>query len=534
MDAIMIIAAFILGFLVRQIGLPPLLGFLAAGFVLNGVGVEGGATLQGVADTGIMLLLFSIGLKVRIKNLLAPEIWAVATLHMLATIALLGAFVTVLSFTAITAFTDVGWPTALLIAFALSFSSTVFTVKALEDKGEMKAKHGQIAIGILILQDFFAVLFITLSSGKLPSPWSLSLLLLLLLRKPLLSLMRRSGHGELQILLGFLIPFATAALFEFFGLKPDLGALLIGMLLAGDAKADEMAKTIMGFKDVLLVGFFLSIGLSGMPSLSNLGTALLLTALIPVKGVLFYFLFTRFRLRARTALFTSLNLATFSEFGLIVGALAYRNKWISSEWLVIFALSISTSFICASSLNSSAYFLYQKFHHLLRRFETKERLPDDRVVSVKEVDAAVFGMGRVGSAAYGFLRERCGKNVVGIDYNHEQVCFHREQGREVYQGDATDYDFWERFEMEESSIKVLLLAMASYSANLSAVKLIRKKYPTVTVASVVAFDDQIDELKQAGADMVYNIGSEAGKGFATHICEEMAKFPLMQEISGRQ
>ena len=532
MDAIMILAAFILGFLVKQIGLPPLLGFLAAGFILNGLGVEGGVTLQEVADAGIMLLLFSIGLKVRIKNLFTPEIWAVATCHMLATVVLLGIFITFLSYTAITAFTAMEWSTALLVAFALSFSSTVFTVKVLEDKGETAAKHGQIAIGILILQDFFAVLFITLSSGKLPSPWSFSLLLLLLLRKPLLTLMRRSGHGELQILLGFLIPFATAALFEFLGIKPDLGALLVGMLLAGDPKADEMAKTIMGFKDVLLVGFFLSIGLSGMPTLSSFGTALLLTAVIPVKVVLFYLLFTRFKLRARTSLFSSLNLATYSEFGLIVGALAYKSNWISSEWLVIFALSISISFILASPLNNSARTLYQKYHYLLKGFETKDRLPDDQVVSVQGVDAAVFGMGRVGSAAYDSLRERYGTKVVGIDYDHERVCSLKKKGIDVFQGDATDYDFWERFVMEESNIKLLLLAMSSYSANLSAVKRIRKKYTAVTVASVVAFDDQIDELKQAGADLVYNIGSEAGKGFADHVCEKTGKCSLQQEIPG--
>ena len=529
MDAIMLIAAFILGFLARQIGLPPLLGFLAAGFVLNFFGIDGGETLQHVADTGIMLLLFSIGLKVRIKNLLVPEIWAVATLHLLAVIVLLGIMISLLTYTAITAFTTVNWSTALLIAFALSFSSTVFTVKILEENGAMGAKYGQTAIGILILQDFFAVLFITLSSGTLPSPWSLGLLLLVVLRKPLLSLMRRSGHGELLILLGFLIPFTTAALFDFSGIKPDLGALLVGMLLAGDQKADEIAKAIMGFKDVLLVGFFLSIGLSGLPSLSSIVTALLLAALIPVKVVLFYLLFTRFRVRARTALFSSLNLATYSEFGLIVGALAYKNEWITAEWLVIFALAISISFICASPLNSAAHTIYQRFRHLLKRYEKKERLPDDRLVSVHGIDAAVFGMGRVGSAAYSSLRERYGKRVVGIDYDHDRVCTLKEKGMEVYQGDATDYDFWERFEVEERNIKVLMLAMSSYGANLSAVKHIREKYATVPVASVVAFDDQIAELKQAGADMVYHIGSEAGKGFADHTCEEMRKSLQQQE-----
>ncbi|WP_028579546.1 cation:proton antiporter family protein [Desulfogranum japonicum] len=521
MDATMLLAAFILGFLVKQIGLPPLLGFLAAGFALHGLGVEGGPMLQRVADTGIMLLLFSIGLKVRVKNLLAAEIWAVATLHMLASVVLIGAFITLLSYTAITAFSEINWQTALLLSFALSFSSTVFTVKVLEERGEMGAKHGRIAIGILILQDFFAVLFLTLSSGKLPSPWSICLFLLPLLKRPILLLIRRSGHGELQILLGFLIPFAAATLFEVFGVKPDLGALLIGMLLADDEKADELAKTIMGFKDLLLVGFFLTIGLSGMPTLSSLGAALLITCVIPIKVILFYLFLTRFKLRARTALFSSLNLATYSEFGLIVGALASKNNWISTEWLIVFALSISVSFIFASPLNSSAHVLYQRFRFLLKYFESKERLPDDRIVSIQGIDAAVFGMGRTGTAAYEVLRERYGKHVVGVDHDQEQVSLHKDHGRIVFQGDAIDYDFWERFEIEEGGVKVLLLAMPSYTANLYASERIKQKYANVTVASVVAFDDQIAGLKKAGADLVYNINSEAGKGFANHVCEKM-------------
>ena len=70
MDPIFITIAFVLGFLVRQVGLPPLVGFLAAGFVLNGLGFEGGETLQTFADLGVTLLLFSIGLKLRLRNLL--------------------------------------------------------------------------------------------------------------------------------------------------------------------------------------------------------------------------------------------------------------------------------------------------------------------------------------------------------------------------------------------------------------------------------------------------------------------------------
>jgi predicted Kef-type K+ transport protein len=530
MDIIMIVVAFVLGFLLKQVGLPPLLGFLAAGFVLNAFGIQGGGNLHELADAGIMLLLFSIGLKVRVKSLLKPEIWAVASVHMIVTVAFLGTFIYLLSYTALSVFAGVDWQIALLIAFALSFSSTVFTVKVMEEKGEMNSKHGKIAIGILIIQDFLAVIFLTLSSGKIPSPWAVCLIGLLFLRKPILALMTRSGHGELLILLGLLIPIAGANLFELVGLKPDLGALLIGMLLAGHPKTSELAKAILSFKDFLLVGFFLTIGLSGLPSLATLGVSMLLVLAIPVKVALFYLLLTRFKLRARTATLSSISLATYSEFGLIIGALGASKGWLDNEWLVIFALSLSLTFILASPLNTASYAIYSRFHDFLRRFETKERLPDDQIVPVGDVDGVVFGMGRIGSAAYESLSKRYGKRVIGVDYDIERVKEHAATGLNVIQADATDYDFWERVQIQENKIRLVMLAMPNFEANLYAAKRIQARYPEIEIAAIVAFDDQIEVLESAGVNMVFNVHKEAGTGFADHVCEQLGK----KEIEGAQ
>ena len=528
MDATMVLVAFIFGFLLKQVGLPPLLGFLAAGFVLNALGIQGGEDLQTVADIGVLLLLFSIGLKVRVKSLFRPEVWGVASLHMAATVVLLGSFIYLLSYTGLELFTDLSPQIALLIAFALSFSSTVFTVKVLEERGEMNSKHGQIAIGILILQDFFAVIFLTLSSGKTPSPWALGLIGLIALRKPILTLMNRSGHGELLILLGLLIPLGTASLFEFVGMKPDLGALLIGMLLAGNPKTNELAKAILSFKDLLLVGFFLTIGLSGLPTIPNLAVSMLLVLAIPVKTALFYLLLTRFKLRARTACLSSLSLATYSEFGLIIGALGTAKGWISSEWLIVFALSLSISFVLASPLNNLAYTLYAKLHDFLVRFETNERLPDDQVVSVGDVDAAIFGMGRIGAAAYENMNNRYGKRIIGIDFDLNIVKELQAKGWNIIQGDAVDYDFWQRVRVNKTNLKMLMLAMPSFEANLYAAERIRARGFKGTVAALVTFDDQIEVLKEAGVDLVFSAPKEAGAGFADHVCAQMGQRPPVE------
>jgi len=126
MDPAWIAVSFLFGFAVSQVGLPPLIGFLVAGFVLNLFGVEGGAVLEEVADLGVMLLLFTIGLKLRIRDLLKPETWAGASIHMLIAVSLFSASILGLSGLGLSVFGGFDVRQALLIAFTLSFSSTVF------------------------------------------------------------------------------------------------------------------------------------------------------------------------------------------------------------------------------------------------------------------------------------------------------------------------------------------------------------------------------------------------------------------------
>ena len=208
-----------------------------------------------------------------------------------------------------------------MLAFALSFSSTVFVVKSLEDKGEMKSLHGRIAIGILIMQDLAAVIFLVASTGKIPSPWALLLLLLIPIRPVFHYILQKTGHGELLILYGLVLALGGAELFEMGGVKDDLGALIMGVLISTHPKANEMAKSMLGFKDLFLVGFFLTIGMSGQLSLEVLIIGLLLVPFIFIKSALFFTLMTRFNLRSRTSLLATLNLTNYSEFGLIVVAI---------------------------------------------------------------------------------------------------------------------------------------------------------------------------------------------------------------------
>ncbi len=521
MDPLLISVAFILGFLVRQIGLPPLVGFLAAGFVLNILGFEGGETLQTFADLGVTLLLFSIGLKLDLKSLAKPEVWAGASIHMVVTVAVFAAGVFGLGVAGLPFFADLTFPLVILVAFALSFSSTVFAVKILEEKGELGAMHGRVSIGILIMQDIFAVLFLTFSLGKLPSPWALLVPLALWALKPILyRLMDRSGHGELLLMFGlFAALVAGAGGFELVGLKADLGALILGILLAGHAKSSELAKTLLGFKELLLVGFFLTIGLAGVPTMAAVGVAALLVAVVPLKVALFYILLTRFKLRARSSLLASLSLANYSEFGLIVAAVGASQGWLEPEWLVIIALALSATFVIASPLNTAADALYSKYRERLRKFETDTRHPDDQPIDPGGVTIAIFGMGRIGVKVYDFMQEKYGDGVVGIDFNNEKVMTHCAAGRRVIFADPTDPDFWPRINLQEERVRMALLAMPKHQANLAAAKHLVEMGFTGLIAATANFDDQVAELKDAGVEAAFNFYNQAGLGFAEHAWE---------------
>ena len=518
MEMLMIVVAFVLGFAVKQIGLPPLVGFLCAGFVLNVLGFEATEVLEELANVGILLLLFSIGLKVQIRRLFEPQVWGTASLHMGITTVTFGILLMMLSWLGISYFSGVSGSTALLLAFALSFSSTVFAVKILEEKEEMTSKPGRIAIGILIMQDLFAVVFITFSSGKLPSPWALLLVLLFFIRKPLMKVLSLSGHGELLVLLACILPLAGAELFELVGLKPDLGALILGMMLAGGPKTDELAKAMLGFKDLFLVGFFLTIGLAELPHISMLGVSLVLILLIPFKSILFFLLLTRMQLRARTSLISSITLAHYSEFGLIVGAVGYANGWLSGEWLVILAVTLSVSMIAASLLSPLIPIIYSRFKPQLKRFESDERLPEDREIDLGQATAAVLGMGRIGTAAYDNLREKYGKTVIGLDFDEVRIRTHEAAGRQVIHGDANDEDFWSRGLIAGQRVNLVLLAMC-HKSNVKAAQKISSLNNAGVVGAIAEYDDQKPALQEAGVDHVFNAYTEAGSGFAEHVCD---------------
>lgn len=305
--AIYLVVTFAAGLLAMLVRLPPLLGFLAAGFILNATGVEHLGEIETLANLGVTLLLFGVGLKMELRTLLHREVWLTATAHMALSTAFGAVFLALLALLGFSLLGGVDWSTLAVLGFALSFSSTVLVVKMLDDRGETQALYGRISIGILIMQDIAAVVFLGIATDTAPSPWAFLLLLLVPVSWVLRRVWDRIGHHEMQVLFGIMV------------------ALVPGY------------------------AFFVSIGLTGLPTPQTVALSILLLLVLPFQQVGYALILWLMRLR--TSVMAGLTLGNYSEFGLIVVAIGSAGGLVDEEWLVALSLAVALSFAISTMVN---------------------------------------------------------------------------------------------------------------------------------------------------------------------------------------
>ncbi|GAA1861994.1 cation:proton antiporter family protein [Myceligenerans crystallogenes] len=499
--------------------LPPLVGFLVAGFVLHAAGLAEPAYLDTIADLGVTLLLFGIGLKLDLKTLLRKEVWLTTGAHLVISVAVAVGFLGVFGLIGLPLLAGKDLGTLALIGLALSFSSTVFVIKVLDGRSDQSALYGRIAIGVLVMQDLIAVVFLSVAKGDPPSPWALALVLLVpgawLLRKA----WSRMGHGELQALFGIAAALGPGyALFDAVGLKGDLGALVMGVLLAGHTNATELSRHLFTLKELLLVGFFVSIGFAGTPTGATVAVGLLVLLMLPLQALCTALLLRVVRLRKRTAILSALVLANYSEFGLIVVDVGVDAGLLHTDWVVVMAVAVAVSFVISSAVNTRGNEIAIA---LAKRFRSKPNEwlhPEERLIDVAGAKALVLGMGRVGRGAFGQLCDDYGMNVLGVEHDPARVKALRAQGYEVVQADATDIEFWARVR-NAGSVELAILAMPFHQANLIALGQLRAGEFNGTVAAVARYDDDAEELRRHGADAVFHLYGTAGLALADQAAE---------------
>ena len=517
--AIYLVITFGLGGLAMAVRLPPLVGFLAAGFVINALNVEEVPQLATIADLGVTLLLFAIGLKLDIRILLRREVWLTTSAHMVVSVILGTIAMWLFALIGVSMLAGQSLETIALLAFALSFSSTVFVVKVLEERGESHSLYGRVAIGILVMQDIIAVIFLTATSGTLPSLWALTLVGLWPLTRVLRKIWSGLGHGEMQSLFGIVMAFVPGyALFSALGLKGDLGALVIGVLLASHSASSELSRSLFHIKELLLVGFFVSIGLTGLPDLPSIGVAVLMLLFLPFKAGLYFILFTLMKLRHRTALLAGLSLMNYSEFGLIVVAVGVTNGLLAPEWLVEMSIAVALSFVVSALVNGRGHLMVEKIAARLPAQDEQSLHPEERPSDAGDAEVVVIGMGRVGFAAYQRLTSHYELRVVGVDYDGPRIERLAAEGLRVIEGDATDLDFWNQLRRSES-VRIAVLAMPRHGANVTALACLRESGFSGRVAAVARYDDEVAWATEHGVDIAFNVYAGAGLELADQVAQ---------------
>ena len=521
MDIIWIGVAFLLGFASSRIHLPPLVGYLIAGLTLSAFGYEGGAMLDEIAHLGVLFLLFTVGLHIRLKNILRYDILGIGLTHLIISTAI---------FTPISLYFGYGLEAAVIISITLGFSSTVLTAKNLERKNELGALYGRAAIGILIIQDLVAIGIIAYTGGGMPSIWGLSILAIPLFRPLLIKLLGFIDEDEVWMLFGLALALGGASLFEYFNLSGELGALAAGMLLASDERADEIGEKMWGVKEAFLVGFFLDIGLTGFPSFSDYYFIATVLLILPIKAVLFYALFMVFKFRARTGFLTSVSLTAYSEFTLIAGVVASANGFIPQETVVVLGLITVISYAMNAPLTINEEKIWKRWQDLFLRFEREGKHPEHDTISLGSAHYLVVGMGQAGRAAYDKLKEE-DRSVVGMDIDPDRIERNIDAGRRVVYGDIQDTDLWTNIDL--SSIKSVMIAMGNKNIKENATKTLRASGFDGLIYVLTMREEEAKVMQKAGASAVSIPIKEAGEKLA-ELSTKSDNSPIQIDVEVRE
>jgi glutathione-regulated potassium-efflux system ancillary protein KefC len=214
---------------------------------------------------------------------------------------------------------------------------------------------------------------------------------------------------------------------------------------------------------------------------------------------------------ARTALLSSVALSNYSEFGLIVIAIAAAQGLVDSQWSATLSLTIALSFLLSSAGNMRIHDIYYRWYNFFSRFQSNrlvKKRPDTSGATI-----IVLGMGNIGTSAYTVMRERHGARVLGVDDSDGKLRQHIAADRRVVAADASDPAFWGEVRLDQ--VEQVMLALTNHEENKVVGKLLRELGYQGLISAIVRFVDEGEELAKYGISS-FNFSDEAGTGFANH------------------
>jgi glutathione-regulated potassium-efflux system ancillary protein KefC len=290
----------------------------------------------------------------------------------------------------------------------------------------------------------------------------------------------------------------------------------MGVLIGGHPEAKDLSNKLWGLKEVFLVGFFLEIGLHGVPDALQGHRALLLLAALPLQGILFFVLMIWSGLRARTSFIAALALTTYSEFALIVAGPLINLGLLDQDWQQSLGLAVAGSLAIGAVLNRWPQALYAIFEPWLKRFERAVPHPDQLPPDFSRAEWLIIGMGRTGRAAYHAMDLKHVK-AMGIDADPIRVAQLKAEGLRVVYGDVEDSELWASAPL--ASLKGIIIAMPVLHARAKALESIRGRGFTGVIGTVSFRHSEDPILYRLGADEVYRSLTQAGEQLASRVLE---------------
>ena len=454
--ALILLVAAVVGFLANLLRQPLIVAYIFVGILLGpaflGL-VSASDEIELLAKFGIAILLFLVGLKLDISLIRSTGLVALTTGVAQVLITMGIGFLIVLAW-------GFEWIPALYVALALAFSSTIIIIKVLSDKRELDQLHGQIAVGVLIVQDMLVIVaMVVIASMRSPDgadePTSLLVTLVgsviflaavaLLARyvvPRLLSVLARSQ--ELTLLFGVGWAMSLAGTSQLLGLSMEIGAFVAGVALASTPYRESLSARMVSLRDIMILFFFIELGTS--LSFEDAGSQILLAAILSLfvlvlKPLIVMVIMGALGYRSQVSFKAGFALAQISEFSLILIALGYSLGQVDSEILslvtlvAIITITLSTYFILYSDK------LYPLAAPLLRRFDRIDSHDEEREESqAHPFDAIVIGAGRLGSSVVRGMQDKGGRLLV-VDQDPRALKAAKGEGVETLFGDISDPEF---------------------------------------------------------------------------------------------
>lgn len=520
-----LIAAVVAVPVASRLGLGSVLGYLLAGIaispLLQALHVDV-VSIQHVAEFGVVMMLFLVGLELKPKML-----WA-----MRAKLIGLGGLQVGLTTGAITAvFMWMGqpWSIALAVGLVLSLSSTAIVLQTLNEKGLMKSDGGQSAFSVLLFQDIAVIpmlAFIPLlalpelaevavtasQEGTETGHGSLSLVENLnnwqtalmtigaialvvvgghYLTRPVFRYIAMANLRELFTAFALLLVIGTALLMTLVGLSPALGTFLAGVVLANSEYRHELESDIDPFKGLLLGLFFITVGAAIRFDLlmDNLVSVLAMTlGLIALKALILYVLSRIFGITSCHRWLFTLALAQAGEFGFVLLSFTVASSVIPAELADQLLLVVTLSMLLTPLL----FIIYDKL--IAPRFSSSQSRDPDEIDETGSV--IIAGHGRMGGIVNRMLTAAGFKTVV-LDYQSEHLEVMRAFGVKAYFGDAMRPDLLHAAGIEEA--KMLVITIHNRENITELVRYVTETYPHIKIVARAVDRHHVYELWGAGA-----------------------------------